>query len=73
MRNVVAVSLPGEVLKKLSCEAKTEHVSRSEVVRKALKQYFFVSSFSRLRLQAQKELARKGVVVSEEELFGKIS
>lgn len=73
MRNIVAISLPGNLAKKLLSEARAAHASRSEVVRKALQQYFFACDFSQLRRRAQRDLARKGIRVTEEELFEKVS
>ncbi|MFH1877193.1 MAG: ribbon-helix-helix protein, CopG family [Candidatus Omnitrophota bacterium] len=73
MRNVVAISLPDIILKKLKAEAKEEHTSRSEVIRKALKQHFFLRDFSAVRGKAMRELEERGVSLTEEQLFDEIS
>ncbi len=73
MRNIVAISLPTSLLKPLSAEAKKEHTSRSEIIRQALKSHFFVKEFTRVRNKAMAELARKGVTLTEEEIFEKVS
>ena len=73
MRSIVAVSLPGELLQKLSKEAKQVHSSRSEIVRRALQQHFFVRDFSRARNRILGELKQKGISVTEEQLFDEIS
>lgn len=73
MRHTVAISLPDNLLKKLSYEAKEENSSRSAVIRKALKQHFFVEDIKKLRNMTQKELAKKGIKVTEEQLFNEIS
>ena len=73
MRNTVAISLPDSLLRPLSAEAKEEHTSRSEIIRQALKHHFFVREFTRVRGKAMAELAKKGVILTEEEIFEKIS
>lgn len=72
MRNVVAISLPDSLLKPLSAEAKEEHTSRSEIIRQALKYHFFVKEFTRVRSKAMAELSKKGVTLTEEEVFDKV-
>ena len=73
MRNIVAISLPDSLLRPLSAEAKKEHTSRSEIIRKALKHHFFVREFTMVRNKAMEELAKKGVTLTEEDVFKKIS
>ena len=73
MRNVVAISIPDKLLKQLTTEAKEENTSRSEIIRKSLKQYFFVRDFTELRNRAMSELAKRGISLTEEEIFEKIS
>ena len=73
MRNVVSISLPNNLLKKLSNEAKDNHTSRSEIIRKSLSQYFFVREFSNIRDKAMGELAKKGITLTENQIFDEIS
>lgn len=73
MRSVMAVSLPMELLKKLSREAKEIHSSRSEIVRRALQQHFFVRDFSGARNRILSEMNRKGISKTEEQIFDEIS
>ncbi|MBA3065996.1 ribbon-helix-helix protein, CopG family [bacterium] len=73
MRNVLSISLPNKLLAKLVQESKEENASRSEIVRKSLQQHFFVRELTKLRDNAISELARKGIVVSEEQIFKTIS
>ena len=73
MRNIVAISLPDSLLKPLSAEAREEHTSRSEIIRQALKHHFFIKEFTRVRGKAMAELAKKGVTLTEEEIFDKVS
>ncbi|MFH1902390.1 MAG: ribbon-helix-helix protein, CopG family [Candidatus Omnitrophota bacterium] len=73
MRNIVAISLPESLLKKLAREAKEEHASRSEIVRNALQQHFFSREFDRLRNSAIGELAKKGITLTEDQIFDEVS
>ena len=73
IRQVVAISLPGVLLKKLSAEARQEHTSRSEIIRRSLKQHFFVRDFSSARNRALSELDRKGIHLTEDDIFDRIS
>ena len=73
MRNVVAISLPETLLKKLIREAKEEHASRSEIVRTALQQHFFAREFTKLRDKAINELKQKGITITEDQIFNEIS
>ena len=70
---MVAISLPGILLKKLSAEARQEHTSRSEIIRRSLRQHFFVRDFSAARNQALSELDRKGMHLTEDDVFDEIS
>jgi len=72
-RNVVAISLPNDLLKKLSSEAKFEHTSRSDIIRRSLRQHFFARDFSKARNKILKELDRKGIHFTEDEVFEQIS
>jgi predicted transcriptional regulator len=73
MRNVVTISLPNDLLKKLTSEAKTDNATRSEVVKVALKQHFFARELDNVRDKAMAELARKGVTLTDEDVFAKVS
>ena len=69
MRNVLSISLPDEILKTLRNESKNESASVSEVVRKALKDYFFRSEFDRVRKKAQLDMAKRGIKPTEEDIL----
>ena len=73
MRNVIAISLPNKLLKSLTSEAKEEQTSRSDVIRRALKQHFFMRDFTMTRNKALAELTKKGITLTEEEIFEKVS
>ncbi|MBI4353412.1 MAG: ribbon-helix-helix protein, CopG family [Candidatus Omnitrophica bacterium] len=72
-RQIVAISLPSILLKKISAEAKNDHTSRSEIIRRSLKQHFFMRDFSAARNQTLAELDKKGVHLTEENVFEQIS
>ncbi|MDE1921750.1 MAG: ribbon-helix-helix protein, CopG family [Candidatus Omnitrophica bacterium] len=73
MRNIVAVSLPGNILKKLEKEAKQEGASRSEIIKRSLSRYFFTHDLSRARNKALAELGARGVVLTDEDIFKAVS
>ena len=73
MRNVVAISLPDNLVKSLNQEAKEEQTSKSEIVRDCLKKHFAVKAFTKTRQSILKQLDKKGISVTEEEIFKKIS
>jgi hypothetical protein len=59
-------------MKELKSESKIEGASISEIVRKALKTYFFKLDFERARQKSRLEAARKGVKLSEEDILFKL-
>jgi predicted transcriptional regulator len=73
MRNSVSISLPDTILKQLKRENKKENASSSEIVRKALREYFFREEFARLRRKATIEAAKRGISLTEEEVFKQVS
>lgn len=73
MRNSVSISLPTVVLRQLKAKSKEESTSWSQIVREALRQYFFKAEFNRLRRKAMIEAARKGIRVTEEEILRQVS
>jgi Arc/MetJ-type ribon-helix-helix transcriptional regulator len=73
MRQSVSISLPTEMLKQLKSETKREHANGSEIIRRSLRDYFFRATFDRLRQDAQIEAAKRGVGVTEEDVFKQIS
>lgn len=73
MRNIVSISLPADALKSLTAEAKEDGASRSDVIRRALKQHFFARDFTRVRVKAMAELSKKGITLTEDEIFKQVS
>ena len=73
MRYSVSISLPEGMFKQLKAWCRKEKATGSEVVREALRAYFFRREFSRLRRMAQIEAAKRGISLTEEEIFKQIS
>jgi len=73
MRQSVSISLPEGLLKQLKSEIKRENANGSEIIRRSLREYFFHSTFDRLRQEAQVEAAKRGIHVTEEDIFKNIS
>ncbi len=73
MRNIVSISLPGPILKKLEKEAKEERASRSEIIKRSLSRYFFSHDLAKARNRAISELGRKGIVLTDEDIFKAVS
>jgi len=72
MRESVNISLTNEMKKKLDDVASRENVNRSEIIRTALKQYFSVLEFRRIRnLMIPK--AEKAKIFSEDDVYKQVS
>ena len=72
MRETVSISLTNEMKKKLDEVASRENVNRSEIIKAALKQYFSVIEFRRIRnLMIPKAEAAK--IFSEDDVYKLIS
>ena len=73
MRNIVTISLPGLILKKLEKEARQEGASRSEIIKRSLSRYFFTHDLAKARNRAMTELASRGVILTDEDVFKVVS
>lgn len=73
MRNSVSISLPDAMFKQLKNESRKENANSSEVVRKALREYFFREEFAHLHRKAMIEAAKRGIHLTEEEIFEQVS
>ena len=73
MRHSVSISLPDGIYKQLKTECKKESANGSEVVRQALRVYFFRKDLDRLRRMARVEAEKRGINLTEEEIFKKVS
>ena len=72
MRETVTISLTNEMKKKLDEIAYGENKNRSEIIKNALKQYFSVLEFRRIRnLMIPK--AEKAEIFSEDDVYKKVS
>lgn len=73
MRHSVSISLPEGIFKEVRAYCKKEGASASEVVRQALRTYFFRRDFARARRLAMLEAAKRGITITEEEIFKQVS
>ena len=72
MRQTITLSLPGWLRKRLEAVTREEDVSRSDIVRTALQQYFATREFRKLRGKGLREAEQLGYF-TDEEIFRKIS
>lgn len=73
MRHSVSISLPEGMYKELQTECRKEDANGSEIVRQALRTYFFRKEFDRLHKKAMLEAEKRGINLTEEEIFEKVS
>lgn len=73
MRHSVSISLPESIFREFRVYCKKEKASASEIIRQALRAYFFKREFSRLRRLAMIEAAKRGINITEEEIFKQVS
>jgi predicted transcriptional regulator len=72
MRETVTISLTNEMKKKLDEIAYGENKNRSEIIKNALKQYFSVLEFRRIR-NLMMPKAEKAEIFSEEDVYKRVS
>jgi metal-responsive CopG/Arc/MetJ family transcriptional regulator len=72
MRRTVTVSLPEELGEELDSFSTREGTTRSEVVREALRRYFAVNEFRKIRRSLLTEAEAKGLL-TDEDVFRLIS
>ena len=73
MRNVISVSLPDELVERIKAQSKKESMSASEIIRKALKSYYFHQDFTKARQQCLATLAERGEYLTDEDIFREVS
>ncbi|PIU51131.1 hypothetical protein COS91_06120 [Candidatus Desantisbacteria bacterium CG07_land_8_20_14_0_80_39_15] len=73
MRSAMSISLPEKLFKKVKQEVEKENIPSSELVRKALNGYFFITEFRRLQQKALTEMEKRGLKITDEEIFRKVS
>jgi metal-responsive CopG/Arc/MetJ family transcriptional regulator len=72
MRRTISISLPDEVKKELDRVTRAEGVARSDLVRRALQDYFFVREYRRLRERMIAQARARGIV-TDEDVFDRVS
>lgn len=72
MRESVTISMPAWLKERLDQAVEKEHVSRSDIVREALKQYLAQQDFRRIR-QRMIPLAEAKGIFTDEDVFGEVS
>ncbi|MEK6609283.1 MAG: ribbon-helix-helix protein, CopG family [Myxococcota bacterium] len=72
MRRSVTVSLPGDLTRLVDRTSRAEGVTRSDVVREALRRYFAHRDFQRLRRAMLPEAEARGVL-RDEDVFRDVS
>lgn len=72
MRETITISLPKSIKKRLDKIVRTEHINRSDIVREALREYFAVREFRRLRSIMVPIAEKKGIYI-DEDVFRQIS
>ncbi len=66
MRRTLTISLPKELTRELDKASKAEGVTRSELVRDALKRYFAQREFQELRREMLLDVEAQGVLTDED-------
>jgi Arc/MetJ-type ribon-helix-helix transcriptional regulator len=72
MRESISISLPKELKKEMDRYSESQGVSRSDMVREALRDYLFVQRFRALRRELMVYAEAQGVF-TDEDVFRKIS
>lgn len=72
MRETVSISLPEEIKAALDEAVAEEGISRSDLVRQALRDYLFVRQFRRLRQEFIPHAEAQGIY-SDEDVFTRVS
>jgi metal-responsive CopG/Arc/MetJ family transcriptional regulator len=66
MRNVLTISLPNKLQKKIDKIAKRRNSSRSDIIRESLKNYLFELEFEELRNKFIPKAQAKGIFTDED-------
>ncbi|CAN5856375.1 hypothetical protein BH24DEI2_BH24DEI2_17810 [soil metagenome] len=72
MRESISISLPKNLKAELDRLTQSEDVSRSDVVREALREYLFVHGFRSLRQKLTPYAAAQGIY-TDEDVFNEVS
>ena len=72
MRSTVTISLPENIRAQLDLVAKTEGVSRSDLVRESIRDYLFVRQFRGLRKVMVAKASQRGIH-TDQDVFDRVS
>jgi metal-responsive CopG/Arc/MetJ family transcriptional regulator len=72
MRQTISISLPEDVKAELDRAVEAEGLSRSDLVRQALRDYFFFRKFRLLRSQIVAQAQASGIF-TDEDVFDRVS
>lgn len=72
MRESISISLPEELKEEVDRFTQAEGVSRSDLVREALREYLFVRRFRALRRQLMPHAEARGIY-TDEDVFREVS
>ena len=72
MRETISISLPEEVKSELDAAVRAEGLSRSDVVRQALRDYLFLRKFRLLRAEMMTKAEAQGIF-TDEDVFTRVS
>ena len=72
MRQAVTVSLPEDIAQELDKMARTEGVSRSDLIRESVRDYLFIRKFGQLRKRLMAKAQTKGIY-TDQDVFDRIS
>ncbi len=73
MRHSVSVSLSGNIFDQLRAYCQKEDSNPSETIRRALREHFFHAELSRLRQKSIIEAQKRGIHLTQEEIYKTIS
>lgn len=65
-REIIAISLPADLKRKVDKLAKEEGLKRSDIIRDALKRYLSLKEFERLRDKMRYKARAKGIYTDED-------
>lgn len=72
MRQIIAISLPNEIKKEIDSLSNKEGISRSDLIRKSIKDYLFVHKFRALRDKMIPKAKAQGIY-TDQDVFDRVS
>ena len=73
MSEMITLTLPDDVEAQVDALSSEDGLSKPELVRKAVEAYVFVRQFRSLRREAMRQLAERGIRLTDEDVFGMVS